>query len=110
MFQDRFLRSHQVAFLLGYKATAERARISPKPKTRAERAAAGEMRRFFQAIERGQLPKPSRYIGKNPVWLQSTIDAFMRGDTAPGRTPKARRGRPQLATAGDVEGEPANAA
>jgi predicted DNA-binding transcriptional regulator AlpA len=112
--KENLNRSWVAAHRWSYRATDERPTYGRNPKTKAEKIDAKGMQNFYKAVKNGLLPKPDGRIGRDPVWKDSTIDAYiasMNGNestasapteaataTAQQPTRKRRRGRPALAT------------
>lgn len=89
---ERLLRSHVVAYLLGYRETDAKPAYGTKPKTAAERLDETAMSTFRVAVSEGRVPRADKYIGRIPHWKQSTIDAFIESTpTKPGRPASAKR-------------------
>ena len=88
---DRLLRSHVVAYLLGYRETPEKPTFGRRAKTPIEKVDETAMNTFRVAVCEGRLPKADKYIGRIPHWKESTITAFIAAGDAP------KRGRPASA-------------
>lgn len=98
--KENLNRSWVVAFRWGYRKTDDKPTYGRNPRTDDERADWAGMRRFYNDVHRGNLPKPDRHIGSVPMWTDTTIDAFVSGA---GQKEKTKRGgRPPLAKAGSV--------
>lgn len=79
---DRYLTARVVAELLGWLPRTVHRRASD---SRAKVAAEGP-----QALTPLDFPLPDRYIGRTPLWLQSTIDAYIRARRLTGHAHRTR--------------------
>lgn len=97
--KENLNRSWVAAFRWGYRKTDDKPTYGRNPRTDEERADFAAMRRFYNDAHRGLLPPPDRYIGKVPVWTDSTIETFINGAS---KSKTKKGGRPPLAKAGEV--------